>query len=221
MTCGTPRCHCGWPPGRRLPRSARAGHSVHVLLTVYTHCIPGHVQIASHAIEHALRAQARRDPAAHRLAPGTTRGPPSGPQNPRSCRPDPSVIRPHTAIHTGTQLDPTGPAHHGLSARDLRKHRGRARSRMGRPGSHSPRPRPAQAADLPGSGPQLAQRHCERSAGPPPHTHPGPALRPDEPWLEVLIAEEWPTANKTIGLCAQRRRQVMRHGAHARSAYRA
>jgi integrase len=34
--------------------AARAGHSPHVLLTVYAHCIPGHGQIASSAIEQAL-----------------------------------------------------------------------------------------------------------------------------------------------------------------------
>jgi integrase len=34
--------------------AARAGHSTHVLLSVYAHRIPGHDRIASHAIEHAL-----------------------------------------------------------------------------------------------------------------------------------------------------------------------
>jgi len=35
--------------------AARAGHSVHVLLSTYAHCIPGHDQIASQHIEQALR----------------------------------------------------------------------------------------------------------------------------------------------------------------------
>ena len=35
--------------------AARAGHSVHVLLTTYAHCIPGCDQIASQHIDRALR----------------------------------------------------------------------------------------------------------------------------------------------------------------------
>ena len=36
--------------------AARAGHSVHVLLTTYAHCIPGCDQIASQHIDRALRS---------------------------------------------------------------------------------------------------------------------------------------------------------------------
>jgi hypothetical protein len=121
MTCGTPRCHCGWPPGRRLPRSARAGHSVHV-------CSPSTLT-ASPATARSpttpSNTPSARKPAGTRQLIAWHRAQRVAhiwPTNPRSCRPDPSVIRPHTAIHTGTQLDPTGPAHHRLSARDLRKH---------------------------------------------------------------------------------------------------
>ena len=78
--------------------AARAGHSVHVLLTTYAHCIPGHDQIASQHIEQALRS---------------SRWPPAGPQNPRGrqeCRP--SCVR-ATAGLNGTQLDLKPPASSG------------------------------------------------------------------------------------------------------------
>ena len=45
--------------------AVRAEHSVHVLLTTYAHCIPGHDQIASQQIEQALHP---------------SRWPPAGPQ---------------------------------------------------------------------------------------------------------------------------------------------
>ena len=46
--------------------AARAGHSVHVLLTIYAHCIPGCDQIASQHIEQALRPS-QWPPLAHKI----------------------------------------------------------------------------------------------------------------------------------------------------------
>jgi len=37
--------------------AARAGNSVHVLQTVYAHCVDGHSEIVSQQIEHALCPQ--------------------------------------------------------------------------------------------------------------------------------------------------------------------
>jgi hypothetical protein len=54
--------------------AARAGHSTHVLLSVYAHSIPGHGQIASHAIEQAS-ARTRTHPAGRYPATGTSRRP--------------------------------------------------------------------------------------------------------------------------------------------------
>jgi integrase len=71
--------------------AARAGHSVHVLLTTYAHCIPGHDQIASQHIEQALRP---------------SRWPPAGPQKPTRTPGIPSVMRP---CHSWTQRDTAGP----------------------------------------------------------------------------------------------------------------
>ena len=71
--------------------AARAGHSVHVLLTTYAHCIPGHDQIASQHIEQALRS---------------SRWPPAGPQEPAQTPGISSVMRP---CHSWTQRDTTGP----------------------------------------------------------------------------------------------------------------
>jgi hypothetical protein len=45
--------NAGAPPAQI---AARAGHSVIVLLTVYTHCIDGQDQITNRLIEHALRS---------------------------------------------------------------------------------------------------------------------------------------------------------------------
>ena len=70
--------------------AARAGHSVHVLLTTYAHCIPGCDQIASQHIEQALRQP---------LAP-------AGPQEPARTPGIPSVVRP---CHSWTQRDTAGP----------------------------------------------------------------------------------------------------------------
>jgi trans-aconitate methyltransferase len=44
--------NAGAPP---VQIAARAGHSVTVLLTVYTHCVDGQDQITNRLIEHALR----------------------------------------------------------------------------------------------------------------------------------------------------------------------
>ena len=65
------RCHGTAPDGRLFPgtrggllsesvygrawHAARAGHSVTVLLTVYTHCVDGQDQITNRLIEHSLR----------------------------------------------------------------------------------------------------------------------------------------------------------------------
>jgi hypothetical protein len=43
----------GCPPAEI---AARAGHSVHILLATYTHCLPGYGQIASQHIDRALHA---------------------------------------------------------------------------------------------------------------------------------------------------------------------
>ena len=59
--------------------AARAGHSVHVLLTTYAHCIPGWDQIASQHIEQALRP---------------SRWLPAGPQKSAQTPRIPSVMRP-------------------------------------------------------------------------------------------------------------------------------
>jgi integrase len=56
--------------------AARAGHSIHLLLSVYVHCVPRHNQITDQAIEHALalpRAGTRL--AEHRRADSTPCGP--------------------------------------------------------------------------------------------------------------------------------------------------
>ena len=71
--------------------AARAGHSVHVLLTTYTHCIPGCHQIASQHIEEALNP---------------SHWPPAGPPEPAQTPRIPSVMRP---CHSWTQRDTAGP----------------------------------------------------------------------------------------------------------------
>ena len=71
--------------------AARAGHSVHVLLSTYAHCIPGHDQIASQHIGQALRS---------------SRWPPAGPQKSTWTPGISSVMRP---CHSWTQRDATGP----------------------------------------------------------------------------------------------------------------
>jgi integrase len=63
----------GAPPAQI---AARAGHSIHVLLAVYTHCVPGHDQAASHAIERALDPpEPAAHPAGHRLTASVACGP--------------------------------------------------------------------------------------------------------------------------------------------------
>jgi hypothetical protein len=72
--------------------AARAGHSVHVLLTIYAHCIHGCDQIAGQHIDRALRP---------------SRWPPAGPQEPAQTPGILSAIRP---CHSWTQRDTAGPA---------------------------------------------------------------------------------------------------------------
>jgi hypothetical protein len=87
-TCAMPRCRCGWPPGGPPAEiAARAGHSVRVLLTTYTHGIPGCDQIASQHIEQALRPSC---------------WPPAGPQQSHADAGNP--VRHASA----PQLDPAG-----------------------------------------------------------------------------------------------------------------
>jgi integrase len=84
--------------------AARAGHSAHVLLTVYAHCIPGHDQIASQHIARALRA-----------SPGhTARIWPRNPCHPGRSRP--SCVR-VTAGLNGTLLGPARPGDHRQNRR--------------------------------------------------------------------------------------------------------
>jgi integrase len=78
--------------------AARAGHSVHVLLTTYAHCIPGCDQIASRHIEEALNPS-HWPPLAHKNR-----------RRPRKSRP--SCVR-ATAGPSGTQLDPGPPPRSG------------------------------------------------------------------------------------------------------------
>ena len=70
--------------------AARAGHSVHVLLTTYAHGIPGCDQIASQHIDRALRS---------------SRWPPAGPQEPARTPGIASSCVLATAGPSGTQLD--------------------------------------------------------------------------------------------------------------------
>ena len=90
--------------------AARAGHSVHVLLTIYAHSVPGHGQIASQHIEQALRP---------------SRWPPAGPQKSTQTPGIPSVMRP---CHSWTQWDSAGPetsAQIRVELCDLRQYRPR------------------------------------------------------------------------------------------------
>jgi hypothetical protein len=75
--------------------AGRAGHSVHVLLATYTHCLPGYGQIASQHIDRALHASTG-PPLAHK--PG---------HHPARSRP--SCVR-ATAGPDGTQRDLIPPA---------------------------------------------------------------------------------------------------------------
>jgi hypothetical protein len=78
--------------------AARAGHSVHVLLAVYAHCVPGHDQIANHKIESGLGSAA--GPRIHygpRLAHII-----GGPHPPQPVR--------YMSEHSGTQRDPVRPS---------------------------------------------------------------------------------------------------------------
>jgi len=136
--------------------AARAGHSVHVLLSTYAHCIPGHDQIASQHIEQALRP---------------SHWPPAGPQKSTWTPGFSSVMRP---CHSWTQRDATGPETSGQS--------GEIPVTCGNTGRrdqvHGLRPRraalgtrPAHPADQARSGPPLAHSHRERSAEPLPDTH--------------------------------------------------
>ena len=93
----------GTPPAEI---AARAGHSVHVLLTIYAHCIPGCDQIASQRIEEALNP---------------SHWPPAGPQESAQIPGILSVMRP---CPSWTQRDTAGPetsAQIRLHACELRK----------------------------------------------------------------------------------------------------
>ena len=75
--------------------AARAGHSVHVLLATYTHCLPGYGQIASQHIDRALHAST---------------GPPLAHKSGRHpARPRPSCVR-ATAGPDETQRELIQPA---------------------------------------------------------------------------------------------------------------
>ena len=160
--------------------ATRAGHSVHVLLTVYAHCVPGHDQIASQHIGQALRPSRGTQPVA-------------GPRNPYDPgRPRPPCVR-VTARRSGTRLDVPGPPLTDRTAGELRKHPRNSSTLAGRgPTGPDPSPNAPQAADQAGSGPPLAHKHRERSGGPLPDTQqarhpatPGPGLTWGFTWQVV------------------------------------
>ena len=129
---------------------------MYVLLTIYTHCIPGHDQIA---------ASTSSKPS----APAT--GPRLAHKNPRRCRESrPSCVR-ATAGLNGTQLDLSPPPRSGYPSMNCGNAGSRGRLHGSRTRTADPgRPVP-QAADQARSGPQLAHSHRERSAEPLPDTH--------------------------------------------------
>jgi hypothetical protein len=86
--------------------AARAGHSVHVLLTIYAHCIHGCDQIAGQHIDRALRPS-RWPPLAHK----------NRRKRQESC---PPYVR-ATAGLNGTQLDLPPSSQIRLHLCDLRK----------------------------------------------------------------------------------------------------
>ena len=98
-----------WLASRASPAeiAARAGHSVHVLLTTYAHVLPGYGQIANGLIDRALHASTG-PPMTHK--PGITR--------PEICPPCVRV----TAGPDGTEPDLLSSRRIQHDALDLRKH---------------------------------------------------------------------------------------------------
>ena len=136
--------------------AARAGHSVTVLLAVYAHCIPGHDQVASRRIERALGVGSR---------------PAAGPrEHPGAGGSRPSCVR-VTAGRSGTPLDPVRQASAGNPPVTCGNTRPRDPPYENVPWTPGSWPAPPQAADQARSGPPLAHRHRQRSAGPLPDTH--------------------------------------------------
>jgi hypothetical protein len=120
----------------------------------------------------------------------------------------PYARRPHTATRHETQPDPAGPGRYPQQGRDLREHSPEGSGpRCASAPSAEPGPRRAQAADLPGSGPQLAHRHREPSPEPLPDTPSGPVRRPgltgDYAW-------------QVLGSNQRRRMPAILQGAHSR-----
>ncbi|MGH3500976.1 MAG: tyrosine-type recombinase/integrase [Nocardioidaceae bacterium] len=91
---------CGAPPAEI---AVRAGHSVHVLLAVYAHCVPGHDQLANSKIESGLGSGSR---------PTTRNGPPPAQKTPAHRQLSPTAMRPCTAVTNGTQRDPAALRRH-------------------------------------------------------------------------------------------------------------
>jgi len=82
--------------------AARAGNSVHVLLTVYTHCIHGHDQLLNQHIAAALQPPAAAAPRAGRTRQrraamhlACTAHIPASPPSPTSSADPPATLRPH------------------------------------------------------------------------------------------------------------------------------
>lgn len=85
--------------------AARAGNSITILHTAYTHPVPGQEKAANTLTDRALHQS--HDPRRHCRSPSPRPArPPPGPRNRRPDRPEPSAMRPR---HSRTQLDPTGP----------------------------------------------------------------------------------------------------------------
>jgi hypothetical protein len=82
--------------------AARAGHSIHVLLSVYAHSVPGHDQITDQAIEHALAIPEPRHPPRGVAPPGRRHAmrPTAGPRN--AVFPWPGPVR-QASVHSCPQ----------------------------------------------------------------------------------------------------------------------
>jgi hypothetical protein len=130
---------------------------MHVLLTIYAHCIPCHDQIASQHIEQALRPRSWL---------------PTGPQESTQMAGILSVMRP---CHSWTQRDTAGPdtsAQIRLDLCDLRKCRlERPVPWIAAPDGPSRAPVLHKPLTRPDLGPQLAHSNRERSPEPLPDTH--------------------------------------------------
>jgi len=152
--------------------AARAGHSIHMLLSVYAHCVPRTTRSLTRP-SNTPSPSPGPAPAPRSTAGQTARhAAHSWPTKSCNHRPDLSARRPRTATHGGTQRDPAGPGSHRLQDRDLREHpSGGSGPRSAIPARAGSRRHATQAADLPGSGPQLARRLRERSPEPPLDRH--------------------------------------------------